>query len=437
MTTWAGPTKTRIEKSIVNPRNEENAMFEPVIGFCRGMFSAGSPGQKQELRKLKRIRRTAKALRALPRPDVAAKSTEPFILVATFRSTIGLGQSARRLATALRQAGHVVYTIDVTELFGLAAVVPWTSTPPPEGSSGTLVICVQPPTLHRILRARGTADFVGRRWVGYWWWELETLPDSWREIASQVDELWCSSRFVYNCFARSIPGKPVRLVPLTIEAPEPSSRSLAGFGLPGRKFTALSVFDLRSHATRKNPEGMIAAFRKAFGARSDVLYVLKVAGAEKHPQHLAQLRNEIAQSPNILVLEEALSNADLFALMKQVSIILSLHRSEGLGMVLAEAALLGTPSIATGWSGVLDFLDSDCAALVGYQLVPVERLDNLRAPSGSLWAEPDIAEAARWLQRLEANDTLRRRLGERAQERARVLFSQGHFEEQFTAMPSF
>jgi glycosyltransferase involved in cell wall biosynthesis len=419
---------------VVYPRNKEKAMFGPVIGFCRGIFAGASPAQKQELRKLKRIRHTAKTLRAVPRPGRDGSSAEPYILMATFRSTIGLGQSARRLAIALRDAGHVVYTIDVTDLFGLPAVVPWTSAPPPAGSAGTLVICLQPPTLHRIVRARGIGDFLGRRWVGYWWWELERLPDSWSEIASQVDELWCSSQFVYDCFARSIPGKPIRFVPLAIEDPEPSGRTLQDFGLPIDKFTVLSVFDLRSHTARKNPEGMIAAFRKAFGTRSDVLYVLKVAGAAKYPQDLERLRHEIAQSPNIVVLEESLSNEDLYALVKHSCVLLSLHRSEGLGMVLAEAALLGTPIVATGWSGVLDFLDSDCAGLVGYELVPVERLDNLPAPQGSVWAEPDVAEAALWLQRLEADRALGRLMAARAHGRAKTVFSQSRFEEQFAAM---
>jgi len=411
-------------------------MFEPVIGFCRGIFAGASPARKQELRKLKRIRHTAEILRAVPRSVSAGSNAGPFIVMATFQSSIGLGQSARRLATALRDAGHVVYTIDVTELFGLPAVVPWASTPPPAGAPGTLVICLQPPTLHRIVRARGTADFLGRRWVGYWWWELESLPESWREIASQVDEVWCSSQFVHDCFARSIPGMPVRLVPLVIETPKPSERTLRDFGLPSDKFTVLSVFDLRSHTTRKNPEGMIAAFRKAFGARSDVLYVLKIAGAAKYPEELERLRHETAQSPNIVVLEEALSNEDFYALVKQCRVLLSLHRSEGLGMVLAEAALLGTPVVATGWSGVLDFLDSDCAGLVGYKLVPVERLDNLPAPRGSVWAEPDIAEAARWLQRLESDAELCRHIAARALVRAKAVFSQSHFEEQLAVTRS-
>jgi glycosyltransferase involved in cell wall biosynthesis len=372
----------------------------------------------------------ADELGAVVRPQIPPPGSEPYILLATFRSTIGLGHSARRLATALQRAGKETYTIDVTEAFGLEPVVPWENNPPPAGSTGTLIICVQPPTLHRVLRSRGTADFLGRRWVGYWWWELERLPESWRSIAALADEFWCSSRFVYDCFARSVPEKPRHYVPLVIEAPQPSRRRLAEFGLPEAKFTVLSAFDLRSHVARKNPRAMIAAFKQAFGSRSDALYILKVTGSEKFPDHLAALQAEADAAANIRVVAQALDTPDLFALIHQADVVLSLHRSEGLGMVMAEAALSGTPVVATAWSGVLDFLDSESAGLVGFRLVPVDRLDNLPAPRGSRWAEADIHEAARWLQRLEAAPELRERLARAALQKARRAFGQAAFEEQ-------
>jgi glycosyltransferase involved in cell wall biosynthesis len=377
------------------------------------------------------MKRVAGELADIERPQIPPAGSEPYIVLATFRSTIGLGHSARRLATALRQAGKKTYTIDVTEAFGLDPVVPWENDPPPAGSGGTLIVCVQPPTLHRILRTRGNTDFLGRRWVGYWWWELERLPESWRSIAALADEFWCSSRFVYDCFARSVPEKPRHYIPLVIETPVPSRRRFADFGLPEAKFTVLSAFDLRSHVARKNPQGMIQAFKEAFGARDDVLYVLKVTGSEKFPEHLAALQAQANQAGNIRVISQALTTPDLFALIHGADVVLSLHRSEGLGMVLVEAALSGTPVVATAWSGVLDFLDAESACLVGYRLVPVDRLDNLPAPAGSHWAEADIQEAADCLRRLEADPGLRQRLAAAARRTAQRVFSQAEFDAHF------
>jgi glycosyltransferase involved in cell wall biosynthesis len=77
----------------------------------------------------------------------------------------------------------------------------------------------------------------------------------------------------------------------------------------------------------------------------------------------------------------------------------SLHRAEGFGMTMAEALWLGTPVVATGYSGNLDFLDEDSAFLVPHELVPVpEGCDPY--PAGTPWAEPDVGAAATLLRQV-------------------------------------
>ncbi|MEI7631404.1 MAG: hypothetical protein WCJ73_09760 [Actinomycetes bacterium] len=89
-----------------------------------------------------------------------------------------------------------------------------------------------------------------------------------------------------------------------------------------------------------------------------------------------------------------------------------MHRSEGFGLVPAEAMMLGRPVIATGWSGNMDYMDRDNAALVGYRLVPAHD-DRLVYRSAS-WAEPDLGDAVTHLRFLADNEAARRGLGERA-----------------------
>ena len=101
-------------------------------------------------------------------------------------------------------------------------------------------------------------------------------------------------------------------------------------------------------------------------------------------------------------------------------IVLSLHRSEGFGLVPAEAMLLGRPVVATGWSGNMTFMDDSCAALVGYRLVPARDPRGVYAVPGATWAEPDIAHAAEWLRRLGDDPGLRARLGPAGQVAARA-----------------
>lgn len=352
----------------------------------------------------------------------------PLVLVGLFSSSTGLGSAARRLAVSLRRMGHEVYTIDFTNELGITSSVPWVDRPPPNADGGTLVFCFNPNEVALFLSRGGLAIAAGKKLVGYWWWELERIPDNWHALASKMDELWCSSRFVYECFARSQPGKIVRYIPMTIEAPVSSGKSLADFGLLTNAFTVLCVFDFKSFARRKNPEGMLQAFRLAFGDRRDVQLVMKVSGTDVRGTEFDALLTGARAYPNVRFIDTVLSEGDLASLVQGADVVLSLHRSEGFGLVPAEAMLLGTAVVATGWSGVLDFLSPATAGLVGYRLVPVLPGEYLDPPAGCRWAEPDVAEAAEWLRKLESDIALRAALSGRAREAAARIFCQETFQ---------
>jgi len=123
----------------------------------------------------------------------------------------------------------------------------------------------------------------------------------------------------------------------------------------------------------------------------------------------------MARAPNIRIDTRTLPPGDCHALTACADIVLSLHRGEGFGLVMAEAMLLGKPVIATGWSGNTDFMDTTNAALVPYRLAPAR---DDRSVYRGLWAEPDVAEAASLLQTLADDPTARGALGKRARESA-------------------
>ena len=74
---------------------------------------------------------------------------------------------------------------------------------------------------------------------------------------------------------------------------------------------------------------------------------------------------------------------------------------------------MARPVLATGWSGNMEYMDAHCAALVSYRLVPARDPRRVFEAPGAHWAEPDIADAARWLQRLADAPALRAELGAR------------------------
>jgi hypothetical protein len=86
-----------------------------------------------------------------------------------------------------------------------------------------------------------------------------------------------------------------------------------------------------------------------------------------------------------------------------------LHRSEGFGFSLAEAMAYEKPVIGTGYSGNLTFMNDENSYLVGFGLTPIPPgIPNY--PTGALWADPDLDEAATAMRRVvERPDEVRER----------------------------
>src|SRR5262249_38782466 len=103
-------------------------------------------------------------------------------------------------------------------------------------------------------------------------------------------------------------------------------------------------------------------------------------------------------------------------------VLVSLHRAEGFGLTPAEAMALGTPVVATGWSGVMDFMDADSAILVPSTPTPVKDPQGIY-PAGQSWAEPDVAAAAAGLRGLRDAPDLRRALAGAGRARVRERLS--------------
>ena len=80
-------------------------------------------------------------------------------------------------------------------------------------------------------------------------------------------------------------------------------------------------------------------------------------GAFSFEQEFAQLEDGVSKAKsNVRIMTDVLSKEDLRTLMASVDVFVSLHRSEGYGLVLLEMLMLGKPVIATGYSGNMQLL---------------------------------------------------------------------------------
>ena len=124
---------------------------------------------------------------------------------------------------------------------------------------------------------------------------------------------------------------------------------------------------------------------------------------------MAQMREAVAGT-SITIIDEIYSEEETLSLISACDCYVSLHRSEGWGLTMAEAMLLGKPVIATGYSGNMDFMDNSNSLLVDYQIVTLERAYPPYA-AGFHWANPSVDHAAQLMRQVYENQTWARDLG--------------------------
>lgn len=321
-------------------------------------------------------------------------------IIANVRGDTGLGQAARALTATIRETG---LPFTVKEFFV-----------PPCGSRnnhefdaylsdelpyGINLIHVNASELPIAYLHLG-ADTWNRRYnIGYWVWELEEFPQEWMSSFSLVDELWTPSEFVSRTL-RKYTEKPVYTIPHYVSAPTEERYDRAYFGLPKEQFLFLMVYASGSVMERKNPIGVIQAFKAAFG-RDDkqVGLVIKMSGEELSGSDKERLESYLAEYDNIYVMTGNYRKTEVNSLLAAVDVFVSLHRAEGFGLVMAEAMMVGTPVIATNWSANTEFMNSDVACMVDYKMTEVPQ-NTPPFPKGSQWADANVSQAADYMKKL-------------------------------------
>jgi glycosyltransferase involved in cell wall biosynthesis len=140
-------------------------------------------------------------------------------------------------------------------------------------------------------------------------------------------------------------------------------------GLSDEHFIFLFSFDLFSSYERKNPDGVVRAFSESCGDRKDARLIIKTSGAYAYPKELGRLKSCIAESRNahhIILIEDSYPRNEFMSLMNAVDCYISLHRSEGFGLGMFEAMVMGKPVIGTAYGGNLEFMRNTHSLLVDY-----------------------------------------------------------------------
>lgn len=341
-------------------------------------------------------------------------------LVGYFHSETGVGQSARAARLAL-QTTPVPLSLRCAQDAGPSrkddvSAGPMSSTFPYSNN----LFYVNADQTMVVRRSLGEGFYRHRANIGYWVWELDEFPARWQDAFAPYQEIWTPSIFCRNAISRKT-SLPVFCFPYSVAPIVAPGMNREYFGLPPDKFLFLTAFDVLSVPERKNPLAAIRAFAKAFGPSSQCQLIVKVNNAHAGTKYIEMLRSACGNG-SILLFDKTLRREEMDALTNCVDCVVSLHRSEGFGLLIAEAMYMGKPVIVTNYSGNIDFTRPDNSMLVDYRMIPVG--DNC-APYDptSQWADPDIEQAANHIKTIAGNKDLRVRLSEAGQKFVRETLS--------------
>ena len=333
-------------------------------------------------------------------------------LIGPFKRNLGLAESCRRIAVALKRCGRSVNFVDYDIGHSACGV-----------SSEVAVQRVRAARINILhLNAEEVPEalaylpdtFAQSHTILIPYWELNRPSAAHRLGLALVDEVWATTHFLEEVFRDAASVTHIGMsVDDRFQASKGAGRVLLSrLGIPSHCFTVLTVSDALSWTRRKNVGGAIDAFQAAFPDDPDAALVIKTrnvgrATSAAQKADWSRIQTKCEGDPRIRIIDADISVLDQKALLAGADCLLSLHRAEGLGLDLLDALHRGTPVVATAYSGNMDVCNDETAWLVAYDLVPVDSADYVYVEAGHLWAEPRLASAIAALRDLRRDEARR------------------------------
>ena len=324
-------------------------------------------------------------------------------LAGFLRAEFGLGEAARLLVKGLDARQIPVLPIDATLTALTRQETEFTTLPASSDGYPVNILCVNGNLIPELAEDAPWL-FRDHESIALWFWEANRLPEEWIAACEHLDEVWVASSFMAEMIGAEAPV-PVRAIPLPVSVPPSPPFDRSEYGIPADDYLFMFVFDWHSSSVRKNPRGLIEAFISAFEPDSGASLMIKSIQGIDFPAEYEELAIEASRHPNIHLVDRHVPWREKNALIAGCDCYVSLHRSEGFGLTLAEAMSYEKPAIATAYGGNLEFMTPENSRLVKYSMVPVGEADTQAIqgkalyPPDAMWADPDVgaaADAMRW-----------------------------------------
>lgn len=200
--------------------------------------------------------------------------------------------------------------------------------------------------------------------ITYSVWEANILPASYVRNLSGVDRIWSCSPFSAAAFDAAEVA-PVDVVPHVVLEPRASAEALESMrrriGYEEGCTYFYTVVD--SVNPRKNLQSLLRAFAAAAQSEPHIRLVVK------------QYRHawDIRSLPQVVSIEEELSDEEMAALHLTCDAYVSAHHAEAWGLSLSDAMAAGNLVLATGYSGNMFYMNEENSLPVKYSLASVSQ----------------------------------------------------------------
>ncbi len=336
--------------------------------------------------------------------DLASRRASGVNVIGDFAVANGLAEAASSTINAIVRQGIPISYIEpmVESDRQLFATKPHAFRSLPHGSLYPINLSFHNIDEMRTIKRTAWEEMVaGKYTIASWFYELPRIPELWLDAFDRVDEIWAPSRYTQASML-TVAEVPVTVVPVPVEVLTSPAPHRGAFSIPLHRYVFYCSFSAASCCGRKNPWGVIDAFQRAFGlpGHDGPLLVMKVHYLHRYPVLQEALHAAIDRVGGVLI-EHSFSRQQTNDLLFCADAYVSLHRSEGFGLGLAESMYLGKPVIGTYHSGNVDFMNEENSFPVRCTLRPVTVDDHRYQPEcaklyepGQLWAEPDLDDAA-------------------------------------------
>jgi hypothetical protein len=341
-------------------------------------------------------------------------------IIGPFEAVSAYGLVARRLATALARSGGAISTT-LYHAGARRGPVPWTHYGDGDHPFETTLLVVAPEDLADFVMDHGVRAFEGRYMIGVWLWDYDEPHDIMANAAKMVHEIWVPSAVAAKAVAKATDRPVVRVaIPSSMPARAKSSR-VAQFTSDGRP-TFLTTVDYETGFERQNPLGALSAFRRAFNSGDGPRLVIGTLNADRYPVEHEQLMEACAGVDVSVLNDDHVASGWLFERTGDAVAYVSLHRSEGTGLFLTRAMLLGVATVVSHHSLGAEYLGAGDSFQIPCSLVPVPE-GHLRGVAAPQWADPDLDAAASAMRLIVDQPKVAAVRARRAKDRARRQLS--------------